>query len=130
MDKEQQITADVLQNMRDNPNSHLNEIHNEVSMLNKKIEPILERDEVAAQRVKSTTGSRLSGQAGPVGMLSKMGGRLIAFYADDLAESLLDDFLEETAHELQRIEKLEAKSYNEKEAHKFAEGMLDAIAKY
>ena len=37
---------------------------------------------------------------GPIGMLSKMGGRLISFYADDLAELLLDDFLIETAEEL------------------------------
>jgi hypothetical protein len=33
-------------------------------------------------------------------MLSKMGGRLINFYADDLAELLLNDFLAETALEL------------------------------
>jgi hypothetical protein len=33
-------------------------------------------------------------------MLSKMGGRLIAFYADDLAELMLNDFLAETAAEL------------------------------
>jgi hypothetical protein len=30
-------------------------------------------------------------------MLSKMGGRMIAFYADDLAELMLNDFLAETA---------------------------------
>jgi len=39
-------------------------------------------------------------QKGPLGMLSKMGGRLINFYADDLAELLLNDFLAETALEL------------------------------
>lgn len=33
-------------------------------------------------------------------MLAKMGGRLISFYSDDLAEMLLDDFLAETALEL------------------------------
>lgn len=44
-------------------------------------------------------------------MLSKMGGRLISFYADDLAELLLNDFLHETAVDLQRIEKLEVKNY-------------------
>lgn len=37
---------------------------------------------------------------GPIGMLSKMGGRLITFYADDLAELMLDDFLIETAKDL------------------------------
>jgi len=33
-------------------------------------------------------------------MLSKMGGRMINFYADDISELLLDDFLLETAIEL------------------------------
>ena len=42
-------------------------------------------------------------QKGPLGMLSKMGGRLINFYADDLAELLLNDFLAETALELSLI---------------------------
>ena len=37
-------------------------------------------------------------------MLSKMGGRLIAFYADDLAELLFNDFLTETINDLQTIE--------------------------
>jgi len=33
-----------------------------------------------------------------------MGGRLIAFYADDLADLLLNDFLSETINDLQNIE--------------------------
>jgi hypothetical protein len=37
---------------------------------------------------------------GPIGMLSKMGGRLITFYSDDLAELMLNDFLIEVALEL------------------------------
>lgn len=41
---------------------------------------------------------------GPMGMLAKMGGRIISFYADELAEMLLDDYLIETALELQKIE--------------------------
>jgi hypothetical protein len=41
---------------------------------------------------------------GPMGMLAKMGGRLINFYADDLAEMLLNDFLGETVLDLQAIE--------------------------
>jgi hypothetical protein len=34
-----------------------------------------------------------------------MGGRLISFYSDDIAELFLDDFLVETALELQKLEK-------------------------
>jgi hypothetical protein len=33
-------------------------------------------------------------------MLSKMGGRLISFYADELADLMLNDFLGDTAIEL------------------------------
>lgn len=48
-------------------------------------------------------------------MLAKMGGRLISFYADDLAELLFEDFLEETVQDLQRIEKLTRRQYAQKE---------------
>jgi len=48
-------------------------------------------------------------------MLSKMGGRLIAFYADDLADLLLEDFLKETVHDLQKIEEQDRKQYAKKE---------------
>lgn len=37
-------------------------------------------------------------------MLSKMGGRLIHYYADDLTEMLLDDILLDTVMELQVVE--------------------------
>ena len=41
----------------------------------------------------------------------RMGGRLVAFYADDLAELMLEDFLKETASELQRIETLSSEFF-------------------
>ena len=91
--------------MRDNPNSNLHYMATEVELLSRKIDPILRRVEEAQDRIKATgLHSRLSEQPGPVGMLSKMGGRLIAFYADDLADLLLDDFLSETIGDLQNIE--------------------------
>lgn len=37
-------------------------------------------------------------------MLSKMSGRYVAFYADELANLMLEDFLAETVHDLQRVE--------------------------
>ena len=54
-------------------------------------------------------------------MLSKMGGRLISFYADDLAGLLLNDFLIDTAVELQQIEKSAKKDYSGEEAKQTAE---------
>lgn len=37
-------------------------------------------------------------------MLSKMGGRMMHYYSDDLAEMLLEDILADTALELQLVE--------------------------
>lgn len=68
--------------------------------------------------------------SGPIGMLSKMGGRLISFYADDIAELFLDDFLKDTAKELMRIESLQRDKYVGEEAKCMAENMLKAIVDY
>ena len=57
-------------------------------------------------------------------MLSRMGGRIISFYADDLADLLLDDFLKETAEDLQNIEKLTKKNYAERETEQLAKNIL------
>ena len=47
----------------------------------------------------------LSGQeAHGIGMLSKMGGRMMHYYADDLAEMMLEDMLGDVAIDLQQIE--------------------------
>lgn len=68
----------------------------EVELLSRKIEPILKRVEQAQSQIKfGGNHTRLSEQPGAVGMLSKMGGRLIAFYADDLAKLMFEDFLTE-----------------------------------
>lgn len=57
--------------------------------------------EQAAQNVHYASNDNAFRKAkGPVGMLAKMGGRLINFYSDELAELLLDDFLKDTAIEL------------------------------
>jgi hypothetical protein len=61
-------------------------------------------------------------------MLAKMGGRLISFYADDLAELMLEDFLAETVIDLQRIEKLTRKEYATAETQVLAENLLDFIS--
>ena len=97
LEQEQELTQEIMTRMRDNPNAELFQMHNEVNMLNRKIGPILKRVEEASERVKTMKGTRaLSNQPGPVGMLSKMAGRLITFYADDLASLLFEDILSET----------------------------------
>lgn len=117
--------------MRDNPNAELFQMHNEVSLLNEKIKPILARVELASERVKQTKfHGALSGQPGPVGMLSKMAGRLITFYADDLANLLFEDILTETVEDLQKIEKLTRRKYQEKETEAVVKNILGVLAEY
>ena len=41
---------------------------------------------------------------GPIGMLSKMGGRMMHYYSDDLTEMLLDDILADTVIEMNKLE--------------------------
>lgn len=48
-------------------------------------------------------------------MLSKMGGRLIAFYSDDLAALLLDDFLSEVVLDLKQIESKQSQQVSSEE---------------
>jgi hypothetical protein len=91
----------VLEKFRDNPNKELYFLSNEVGMLNRKIEPLLRRVERATDTIKLAGHHKsLSQVPGGVSMLAKMGGRLISFYADDLAELLFEDFLEETVQDL------------------------------
>ncbi len=117
--------------MRDNPNAELFQMHNEVSMLNRKIEPILKRVELASERVKQTKNhGTLSSQPGPVGMLSKMAGRLITFYSDDLASLIFEDILSETVTDLQKIESLTRKQYAEKETEAVVNNILELLADY
>ena len=67
---------------------------------------------------------------GPIGMLSKMGGRMISFYADDLVELLLGDFLGETVGELQKIEEKTGKAVSTAEAQIYAESLLKNLSEY
>lgn len=61
----------------------------------------MKRVEEAARNIKIASFSNpINSKSGTLGMLSKMGGRLINFYSDDISELLLDDFLYETVIEL------------------------------
>ena len=63
-------------------------------------------------------------------MLSKMAGRLITFYADDLAGLLLEDILTETVQDLQSIEGKTRKQYAEKETETVVKDILGMLADY
>ena len=63
-------------------------------------------------------------------MLSKMAGRLITFYADDLASLLFEDILSETVQDLQKIEVLARKEYSEKQTESAMKDILGYLAEY
>ena len=112
---QQLIETQVLTKLRDHPNEHLNDLQSEVALLNRKVEPLLKRVEEAARNI-AYASEKPQFKQGPVSMLSKMGGRLINFYADDIADLMLEDFLAETALELQRMEQNALKDYSGEEA--------------
>lgn len=74
--------------------------------------------------------SRKRNLPGGLSMISKMSGRLINFYSDDLAEMLLDDFLIETALELQKLEKDALKDFSSEEAKFVAQNLLHTLVEY
>ena len=63
-------------------------------------------------------------------MLSKMAGRLITFYADDLASLLFEDLLTETVQDLQKDEQLARKQYAERETEAVVKDILGVLADY
>jgi len=58
---------------------------------------------------KGTLRGLLSEQEGKVGVMARMGGKLINYYSDDLTNMLLEDILSEVAIDLQKIERKEKK---------------------
>jgi hypothetical protein len=74
---------------------------------------------------RATHAGSLSNQdSGPIGMLSKMGGRYIHYYSDELTDMLLNDILLETVVELQDIEQKMKKTVVEGESKQLAEDLL------
>lgn len=104
----------------------------EVDLLARKIDPILRRVEQAQSTIHQAKGlnPRLSQAPGALGMLSKMGGRLIAFYADDLATMLFEDFLTETITDLQTIEDKNRAEMTSEETKEVVENILGVIKDY
>lgn len=71
--------------------------------------------------------TRLRDKANAIGMISKISGRFISFYADDLASMILEDILTETAIDMNRIEEMTWTVYAGQETKVFAEDMIVMI---
>eukprot|EP00343_Euplotes_focardii_P006165 CAMPEP_0205809842 /NCGR_PEP_ID=MMETSP0205-20121125/14067_1 /ASSEMBLY_ACC=CAM_ASM_000278 /TAXON_ID=36767 /ORGANISM="Euplotes focardii, Strain TN1" /LENGTH=252 /DNA_ID=CAMNT_0053087467 /DNA_START=290 /DNA_END=1046 /DNA_ORIENTATION=- len=84
-------------------------------------------NQVDEQMDRVAIGTRLKDQANTIGMVSKIAGRYISFYSDDLAELLLDDILEDTAIEMQNIEKQVKRSYMNDEQQILAQDIMNMM---
>lgn len=123
LQKEQDLTHAVLSRLRDAPNQSLHTLQSDVAHLTTKLEPMLERVEQAQRNIelaRATNLGSLSNLDGPIGMLSKMGGRYIYYHADDLTDMLLEDILKDTVIELQMIEHKMRDSVTADEGHQLA----------
>lgn len=143
LQKEFDVTHQVLSKLRDNPNKHLGELSSQVATLNAQLEPMLKRVEQAQYNVEmarathggpsdsaGTLRGLLSQQEGKIGMMARMGGKLMNFYADDLTEMLLDDFLIDIVKDLQEIETKERKKQQATESANFAEELLKHVVDF
>jgi len=143
LQQEFDVTHQVLSKLRENPNRHLGELSTQVANLNAQLEPMLKRVEQAQYNVemaRSTHGGPsdaagtlrglLSQQEGKVGMMARMGGKLMNFYADDLTDLLLDDLLLDVVRDLQAIEQKERQKHLSSEGAQFAEDLLKHVVDF
>jgi hypothetical protein len=133
LQKEHDLTHAILSRLRDTPNQSLHTLQSDVAHLTTKLEPMLERVEQAQRNIelaRATNLGSLSNLDGPIGMLSKMGGRYIYYHADDLTEMLLEDILKDTVIELQMIEHKMRDSVVADEGQQLAQNLLQHIVDY
>lgn len=127
------MTHAVLSRLRNAPNQNLHTLQSDVAHLTTKLEPLLERVEQAQRNIelaRATNLGSLSNQDGPIGMLSKMGGRYIYYHADELTDMLLEDILKDTVIELQMIEHKMRDAVAADEGHQLASNLLQHIVDY
>lgn len=94
LELEKDIAIDILSKFKQNPNLEMHKVQKELERVNQRLNPIMEQIDQQITNVGFT--KRLKDQANAIGMISKIAGRYISFYSDDLADMLIDDILEET----------------------------------
>jgi hypothetical protein len=63
-------------------------------------------------------------------MVSRISGRFISFYADDLSDMIVDDILDDLVLELQSIENKSDKTYITPENQLIAQDLLQMVFEY
>lgn len=79
---------------------------------------------------QGTLRGLLSQQEGKIGMMARMGGKLMNYYSDDLTEMLLDDFLEDIVRDLQNIESKERKKQIVHHSKQLASDLLKHVTEF
>jgi hypothetical protein len=128
IEKEQELTIEVLGKFRQNPNMEMHKVQKDLERINQRLDPIMNQVDQQLTNVGFT--QRLKDQANSIGMISKIAGRYISFYSDDLAELLLDDILEETVYEMQNIENQTKKTYLNNQQQVMAQEMMNMLIDY
>ena len=98
LELEKDMAIDILSKFKQNPNVEMHKVQRELERINQRLNPIMEQVDQQIANVGFT--KRLKDQANAIGMVSKIAGRYISFYSDDLAEMLLDDILEDTVSKI------------------------------
>lgn len=94
LELEKEVAIDILSKFKQNPNLEMHKVQRELERINHRLDPIMEQ--VDQQITNAGFTKRLKDQTNAIGMISKIAGRYISFYSDDLADMLIDDILEET----------------------------------
>lgn len=128
LDLERDMAIELLGKYRQNPNFEMHKIQLDLERINQKLDPIM--DKVDQQIHNVGVAKRFKDQANAVGLVSKIAGRYISFYSDELAELLLDDILEETVFEMQKVENQVKRTYINDQQKVIAEEIMSMLIDY
>jgi hypothetical protein len=128
LEKEQELAIEVLSRFHQNPNLEMHKLQRELERVGQKLDPVME---MVDQRLGDVgIVPRLKDQANTLGMISRIAGRYVSFYSDELAEMLLDDMLEDTVYEMQHIENQTKKTYLNEQQQIIAQEMMSMLVDF
>ena len=128
LDMEKDMAIEILGKFKQNPNFEMHKVQMDLERINQKLDPIMDKVDQQLHNVGIT--KRFKDQANAVGLVSKIAGRYISFYSDELAEMLLDDILEDTVFEMQKIEQQVEKTYVNDQQQLMAQEIMNMLIDY